>query len=192
MKIYTGIILFVLFSISACKDKNSENAKQYISVRSLIEAQVKHVDSSLYSIVKYVIRDSAHIDTSYIPREKFRETAKDFLEIIDLSDKKIGKRFKEETRYDQLMDRVFISYLPINPDKEEIQKEEILVMPNAATGDKVTTILISSIRNNKDGLLQKELLWQMDKSFQVITTTQKPGQPEELVTTRVTWNDDDN
>ena len=91
----------------------------------------------------------------------------------------------------ELLNRVIISYLPLNPEKEEIQKQELFVTPNIATGDKVNTILISRVINNREGYLQKEMLWQMDKSFQVVTTTQKPGEPEVITTTKVTWNEND-
>jgi hypothetical protein len=191
MKQYFQLILAVVVLSSACKEKEKEDEKKFISVLSLIEKQVAHIDTSLYAITKYVIKDSLHIDTLYIPREEFRSMAKDFLEIPDLSAKKVAKRYKEETRYDELLNRVIISYIPLNPEKEEIQKQEILVTPNIATGDKVNTILISRVINNRDGFLQKEMLWQMDKSFQVVTSTQKPGQPEVITTTKVTWNEED-
>jgi len=191
MKQYFQLVLAVIVALSACKDKEKEDEKKFISVLSLIEKQVAHIDTSLYAITKYVIKDSLHIDTLYIPREEFRSVAKDFLEIPDLSAKKVATRYKEETRYDELLNRVIISYLPLNPEKEEIQKQELLVTPNIATGDKVNTILISRVINNRDGFLQKEMLWQMDKSFQVVTTTQKPGQPEIIITTKVIWNEDD-
>ncbi|HNR17000.1 MAG TPA: hypothetical protein PKG90_10090 [Chitinophagaceae bacterium] len=191
MKQYFRLVLAVAVLSSACKEKEKEDEKKFISVLSLIEKQVAHIDTSLYAITKYVIKDSLHIDTLYIPREEFRSVAKDFLEIPDLSAKKVAKRYKEETRYDELLNRVIISYIPVNPEKEEIQKQEILVTPNIATGDKVNTILISRVINNRDGFLQKEMLWQMDKSFQMVTSTQKPGQPEVITTTKVTWNEED-
>ena len=191
MKQYFRLVLAVAVLSSACKEKEKEDEKKFISVLSLIEKQVAHIDTSLYAITKYVIKDSLHIDTLYIPREEFRSVAKDFLEIPDLSAKKVAKRYKEETRYDELLNRVIISYIPVNPEKEEIQKQEILVTPNIATGDKVNTILISRVINNRDGFLQKEMLWQMDKSFQVVTSAQKPGQPEVITTTKVTWNEED-
>lgn len=191
MKQYFRLVLAAIVLLSACKEKEKEDEKKFISVLSLIEKQVAHIDTSLYAITKYIINDSLHIDTLYIPREEFRSVAKDFLEIPDLSVKKVAKRYKEETRYDELLNRVIISYIPLNPEKEEIQKQEILVTPNIATGDKVNTILISRVINNRDGFLQKEMLWQMDKSFQVVTSTQKPGQPEVITTTKVTWNEEE-
>jgi len=189
-KNYFILILPIIF-ISSCGQKKPQEDKKFISVLSLIEKQVAHVDTSLYSIMKIEITDSLHSDTTYIPREEFRMAAKDFLDIPDLSVKKIANLYKEEpAQYDELMNRVIITYLPIDPKKEEIKKQELLVTPNTPTGDNVNNVIITRVISNKDSFLQKNMLWQMDKSFQVITTTQKPGKPEIIKTIKVSWNED--
>ncbi len=175
----------------ACKSKKEEPEKKFISVLSLIESQVAHVDTSLYSIIKVEQTDSLPADTTYIPREEFRAAAKDFLSIPDLSDKKVAKKYKEETLYDETINRVIITYTPQNPEKEEIQKQELLVTPNAATGDKVNNIIINRVISNRDSFMKQNMLWRMDKSFQVATTTQKPGKPEKTTTVKVAWNEGD-
>lgn len=191
MKYSVLLIFSALIIVTGCKSKDKEPPKNFISVLSLIEKQVAHIDTSLYSIVKVETRDSLHSDTSYIKREDFRAVAKEFLEIPDLSDPKVAKRYKEENRYDELLNRVIITYTPLKPEKEEIQKQEILVTPNVATGDKVNNIIIERVINTRDGFLEKKMLWQTDKSFLITTTSQKPGEPEIITTTRVTWNEDD-
>lgn len=191
MKYSVLLIISALIIAASCKSKDKEPPKNFISVLSLIEKQVAHIDTSLYSIVKVETRDSLHSDTSYIKREDFRAVAKEFLEIPDLSDPKVAKRYKEENRYDELLNRVIITYTPLKPEKEEIQKQEILVTPNVATGDKVNNIIIERVINTRDGFLEKKMLWQTDKSFLITTTSQKPGEPEIVTTTRVTWNEDD-
>jgi hypothetical protein len=192
MKTYSLLLLSFLALTTACKQKKEPDAKNFISVLSLIEKQVAHIDTSLYAITKVVYIDSTRSDTTYIRREDFRSVAKEFLDIPDLSVKKIAKKYKEETRYDELLNRVIISYTPENPEEAEIKKQELQVTPNIATGDKVNVILINRVINNRDGFLKKDMLWQMDKSFQIVTTTQQPGKPEIITTTKVTWNEDNN
>jgi hypothetical protein len=189
MRNYVTVMLAVFFLISSCKPKEKEEPKKFISVLSLIEKQVAHIDTSLYSIRKYVIHDSLHIDSSYVNRENFREVAKEFLEIPDLSDPKVAKRYKEETRYDALTNWVIVSYIPVNPKKEDIQKQEIIVIPNVATGDKVNNIIIERLISNKNGYLSKKMYWQTDKNFLITTTSQKPGEPEIVTTTKVIWDE---
>lgn len=189
MKKYLVLSLPFILALPACKSKKKEPEKKYVSVLSLIESQVAHVDTSLYSIIKIEQTDSLPPDTTYIPREEFRTAAKDFLSIPDLSDKKVAKRYKEETMFDQTINRVVITYTPENPSGEEIQKQELLVTPNAATGDKVNNIIINRVIGNRDSLKKQNMLWLMDKSFQVATTLQKPGKPEKITTVKVTWNE---
>lgn len=184
-----------LFLLSfACKQKKSnsgQNQKEsFFPVLSFLKSQVAHVDTSLYPIKKIVFTDSIHSDTIFVPREQFRSLAKDFLDIPDLTDKKYKNRYTEEKLFDETLNRVIISYKPQNPDKEELQKQEVLIAPGSS-GDKVNSIIIDRVINNKDSFLQKSMLWQVDKSFQVTTTEQKPGQPEITTIMKITWEEDE-
>jgi len=189
MKIVQTAGWLLLFVFAGCKNSDAPE-KNFVSIPSLIEAQVVHVDSSLYSITRYDYRgtDTIAFDTLYIPREQFRKEARAFLDLPDLSLAKNARRFTEETRYDELMKKVIISYLPRNKTTEELQKEELHVMPDVAEEDKVTTILASKVINDRNGLKQEELLWLIDKSFTIVRTTQLPGEPAQLITTKVIWN----
>jgi hypothetical protein len=189
MKKFLAFVLPAMLALPACHSKKKEPEKKFISVLSLIQSQVAHIDTSLYSIVKVITTDSLPDDTTYIPREDFRAAAKDFLSIPDLSDKKVANRYKVETLFDKTINRVIITYTPESPEREEIKKLELLVTPSIANGDVVNDIIINQVISNRDSFMQKNMLWQMDKSFQVATTVQKPGQPEKNTTVRVTWNE---
>jgi hypothetical protein len=189
MKNYFVLLLPLILTLPACKSKKKEPEKKFIPVLSLIENQVAHVDTSLYSIIKIVQNDTLPGDTIYIPREEFRAAAKDFLSIPDLSDKEVAKRYKEDAILDETINRFIITYTPEDPAKEEIQKQELLVTPNTATGDKVNNIIINRVISNRDSFMQQNMLWQMDRSFQVATTLQKPGKPEKTTTVKVVWNE---
>ena len=187
------LFFFVVIATTACKQKKKEEVKHFISVLSLIKKQVAHVDTSLYAIMKVVYKDSLHSDTTYIPREQFAEIAKEFLDIPDLADKKVAARYKEDpVTHDEMLNRVIITYLPVNPEKEEVKRQEILATPLPGEDAKVNNIIIIREINNRDSFVQKKMLWQMDKSFQVVTTSQQPGKPEIIITTRVSWNEDPN
>jgi hypothetical protein len=184
-----GVVLIII-AFTSCKQKEKTEDKNFISVLSLIKKQVAHVDTSLYPIIKILTTDSLRSDTVYIPREEFAAVAKDFLEIPDLSDKKVAKKYKEEPAlHDKLINRVIITYLPIDPDNSEIKKQELLVTPAPGTEDKVTNIIIVKEISNRDSFLKKNMLWHMDKFFQVITTSQKKGEPESTSVLKVSWNE---
>lgn len=185
-----GAAFCCLLLAAACKSKDREPAKNFISVVSLIRKDVAHVDTSLYSIVREDYSDSLRRDTSYIPREEFAAAAADFLALPDLSDKKVASRYREEpVIHDEMLNRVIISYVPVNPDAEEYKKQELLATPVPGGEAKINNIIIVREISNRDSFFQQKMLWQVNKSFQVVTTRQKPGQPETRRTTKVSWNE---
>jgi hypothetical protein len=194
MRNYCKIVLGIALLLTACKEKKEDKkgAKKYISIPSIIEKQVAHIDTSLYSIVKITGADSLHLDTTYVNRADFRKEAAPFLEITDLSNPDNAARFNEESTYDTLIKRIIFTYTPVKPEKEEIQKQQLLVSQDIDSegNNKVKTIIIEKVKKNRDGALSQHLLWRMDKSFLITTTTQKPGEPEVITVTRVTWNEE--
>ena len=190
MKLFSLFLLYTLLLITSCKSKEQKKTN-YISVVSLIKEQVAHVDTSLYPILQLDLSDSLHTDTVYLPREQFAAAANDFLTLPDIAQPKIAKRYKEESLYDKAINRVTINYLPLNPQQEEIQQQELSIIPNPS-GDKVSSIYITREISNKDSSLKKIMIWQMDKSFQVTTLSQKPGQKEKTKIIKVSWNEDEN
>ncbi len=148
------------------------------------------MDTSLYPIRKIIITDSLS-DTTFIRRVDFGKEASDFLSIPDLGDKKWARRYKEQPAiFDESLNRVIITFLPIDPIAEEIKKQVLLIIPGTLEGDKVSSVIITYEANDRNHYLKKEMLWQFDKSFQVVKSTQLPGQPEKTITTRVVWNDE--
>jgi hypothetical protein len=175
----------------SCKEKEAEPQKDYISILSYIHNQVADVDTSLYSIIRLDYIDSTRTDTSYIRREDFRSLANDFLALPDIADRKNRKDYREETRFDEMLNSVVITYLPVKPEKALIQRQEMLITPQAG-GDKVRSIFIDYLLNNRDSIIQKRMLWQVDRSFQVTTIRQKAGGPETIATMKVVWNEPEN
>ena len=175
----------------SCQDKKDDSKKNFISVVALIRDEVANIDTSLFTIVKTVTYDSLHTDTFYIAREDFRKEAKDFLEIPDLADPKVAKRYKDDSPvFDQSLGRVIFRYVPIEPQKEEVKSQEFLATPIPGADAKINNVIIVREINNRDSSLQKKMLWRMNRSFQVVTTSQKPGQPEITTITKVAWNED--
>jgi hypothetical protein len=183
------ILLLVLFI--GCKEQEKKEDKniRIISIVSILKEQAAHIDTSLYSIMKITDIDSMRKDTTYIPREKFREAATEFLSLPDLSDKEYQGRYTESDQYDETIDRVLIVYTPVAPEKEKIQRQEILVKAGGGSEDKVTNIIVNTLISTKDSLVEKKMLWRMDESFQVTTIRQLLGKPETVSTYKVVWNE---
>lgn len=182
----------LLLTIASCKHKkkivDEEEIAPFFPVLSFLQSQVAHIDTSLYSIRKIIITDSIHSDTTWIKREEVKALAKDFLDLPDLTAKKIAAAYTQKRLYDAGLNRVILSYTPANPETEEVQLQEVLMTPDAANGDKVNSIIIDRGINTKDSSVQKRMLWKvLDQSFQVTTITQKAGLPEIIYTLKVIW-----
>ena len=181
-----SVAAFVLF---ACKSKKKEEKETFFPVLSFIKSQIAHVDTSLYPIIKLVFVDSIRTDTEYIKREDFRSLAKDFLELPDLASSKFNKRFTEEKRFDETLGRAIFTLLPVNPEKEQVQRQEVII--NNA-GNDVHSIYIDFFSSSKDSSVEKKLFWRADQSFQVTVIKQKPGTAETITTSKVVWNEPNN
>jgi hypothetical protein len=180
----------LLFLVAACKEKKKkEPEEKFFPVISYIKSQVAHVDTSLYSIRKIAVIDTAHSDTTYLRRESFRDAAADFLSLPDISTSDYDDRYTEAREFYESINRLAFVYLPVKPDKEEIQRQEVLVIPGE---EKVQTIIINSIGTVKDTVIQKKMLWSVDRSFQVTTIKQFREEPEIISTYKVSWNEDEN
>jgi len=185
-----SILTFLLLQYVSCKPKEKDNKEKFFPVLSFIQSQVAEIDTSLYSIRKLLTVDSLQCDTIYIHREQFREAAKDFLSIPDLSSSKYEDRYIEDKQFDETMNRVILTYTPLKPEKEEIQRQEVLIKPDPS-GDKITNVIINRVLNTKDSSIQKRLFWKVDESFQVITIRQLNGQPETTSTVKVVWGENE-
>ncbi|HUM64286.1 MAG TPA: hypothetical protein PLV32_00480 [Chitinophagaceae bacterium] len=185
-----SIIACLLILVVSCKQKQTEQKEDFFPVLSFLKSQVADIDTSLYSIRKYVIIDSLDTDTIYVPREKFREIATDFLTIPDLSEPKYKDRYQEEKMFDETLNSVLLTYTPLDPDKEQVQRQEVLIKPDPS-GDKITNIIINLSVDTKDSSVHKRMLWKVDQGFQVITTRQLAGQPETITTEKVIWGENE-
>jgi hypothetical protein len=135
--------------------------------------------------------DSTRSDTFYYKREQFRELASDFLRLPDIASPDYDGRYKEESQFDETLNSVILTYLPVEPEKETIQRMQVMIPPDNQVG-KISSISIDYTVNSRDSSVLKRMLWQVDKSFQITTIRQLPGQPETTSTYKVIWNEEDN
>ena len=187
MKKYLLYFLSIVFLGQSCRQKQDSNTEDFVPVLPFIQNDIADVDTSLYPIIKIISVDSLSADTFFVKREEFRGLAKEFLQIPDLTRKKYRNLFVEEKFFDQSLNTVIITYRPINSENEEIQRQEILITP-VPEGSKVKSIIIDRFIACKDSTVQKRMLWQIGKSFQITTLIQKSDTGEKSTTLKVVWN----
>jgi hypothetical protein len=187
----TGVLLLALIACNNDDKKKEAPKEEFFPVIGFINSQVKHVDTSLYSIRKVTYVDSIHTDTAYIRREDFEAEARDFLSLPDIFKAEYADRYTETKGFDGTINRGFLLYTPVNPEREIIKDMKVLIRPDPS-GDRPSTIIINTGISTKDSIVEKNLLWLVDKSFLVTTTRQVAGQPEQTTTYKVIWNEDEN
>ncbi len=180
-------ILFLIFFVDffGCKEKKMKPEESAISATSIIRGQIHHLDTSYYQIMKYVTRDGI-TDTSYLKREDVKEYAKAFLELPDISEKNLLRNYSEERIIDAAQNTLSIIY-SAKDEKQEIQKEIIIVNLNDLSSGKVQSIYIDRFSPSKDDTIQQHLFWQIDKFFQVGEIIQKENDPEKIRLIKITW-----
>lgn len=185
-------MLFML-SVAACKSKNkpqeTDNASAPFPVVSYLKSQVRHVDTSLYSITKIHTAQGA-TDTAYLRREDFRAAAQDFLSLPDLSSKELQEKYTETKLYDEDLKKFVLSYVPKDAGNfDQVTREDVLIEPGGSANDQVQTIYIETLANSNDSTVQKKMTWNVGKSFQVVKLVTRKDQPEVAETTNVNWSD---
>jgi hypothetical protein len=158
---------------------------EFFPVHSYLHSQVAHIDTSLYPLRK-IVRYNGKSDTSFIPREQFRKEAADFLTIPDIASNKLKDDYTESRIYDDLLKRVLFSYTPKEEDAS-ILRQDVTIEPSAGGDDAVRTIFINQLNDNNDSAVQKKMLWEVGRRFQVVTTVSKKGGTDNTRTLEVWW-----
>ena len=180
-------VCILLFCID-CKHKNKGNKEDsaFFPVLSFLKSQVTQIDTTSYDLLKIVKIDSLS-DSSHIKKEELNGVVKDFLETPDISEKIFKDKYKEDRLYDESLNKVILTYTPIDTDMQ-VLREEVIITPSGPNGDEVRSIIIEKMQDEKDSTILKRLLWQVNESFQIVTTVQKPNHDDVTHTLQVIWN----
>ena len=166
-----------------CKQKKNE----VFPALDFVKAQIANVDTSLYSIVKLVPKTDSTYDTTYVKREEFKQLAKDFTETPDISKAFGGKYTEERMMNNDLGLAVFIA---TTRDADlEVRRQEVRIEPGPPN-DKIKSIYIEKVKNDKDSSVTKRMTWYADRKFQIVTITQKPNNEEKTSVMEVVWNEE--
>jgi hypothetical protein len=110
-----GLFLAGLLMVSAesCRGREAQEASEggFFPVVSYLQSQVRHVDTSVYSIVK-ISKAHGLTDTTYLKREDFKAAAQDFSIAAGPDAEKAADRYTETKLYDEDLKKVVLSYAP--------------------------------------------------------------------------------
>ena len=179
--------LAALVLLAACSGgkKDDAEAVEFFPVSSYLHSQVAHIDTSLYPLRK-IVRHNGHSDTTFLHRNQFRKEAADFLAVPDIASDKWRDEYTESRIYDDLLKRAVFSYTPKEEDAP-VLRQDVTIEPSAEEGDAVRTIFINQITDAADSTVQKKMLWEVGRRFQVVTTVSRKGVPDDTRTLEVWW-----
>ena len=182
-KIVIGL-LFACFFIS-CKNKKLDSTKAYFSVVDYLGAEVKRMDT-LTLRFKKITTVGDRSDTSIVTKEEFEKYAKEFLNLPDIASDKKMDDYTETNDFDEILGNVLLIYTAKEPD-DEIRNETIMMQPDEQGNTYVKTIIVTTIKNEDKGSIEKNMTWHIDKRFQIVTKTNQQGQSEKINTTVISW-----
>lgn len=179
------LLLTVFFLACNSRKKEGNQAGDFFPVYSYLQSQIRHIDTSLYNLRKIEQWDSKK-DTTVIPREQFRAAAADFLNIEDIASSKWRDDYTESRMYDDLLKRAIFSYTP-NDEDAPILRQDVTIEPGAGGDGSVKTIFLNRLEERGDSSIQKKMLWEVGRRFQVVTTVSRNGSPGKSRVLEVWW-----
>ncbi|HVK97703.1 MAG TPA: hypothetical protein VM368_07795 [Flavisolibacter sp.] len=179
-------ILLVLY-VFGCKEKKKQNAADFFPVTTYLKGQIAQMDSSVASIIMINRRDSV-VDTTYINKEEFKRYASEFLQLPDISSDELKDDYEVANLYDDLLNAFVFTYTTKEPDNE-IKKQDVIVEPSEAEKSIIKAIAIDKWVTKGDSTVHKNMLWEANRRFLIVTKVEKPNQPEKVSVVEVKWND---
>ena len=182
----TGLVLAIGCIACKGKDKAEEIEKgSFFNVKSFLQSEAKKIDTLSRTITKIEKTESGS-DTSIITKEQFKEYARDFLDIPDISTEEKKKLYDEAKDLDTMLKSVIYTYTTRDPD-EEVRRETLMLYPDESGTATLRTIIVDRLKSQGDLTIEKNMTWHIDRRFQVITKTAKETEPEKVSVLIVKW-----
>ncbi len=176
------LITAFLFS---CKNKELDSTKAYFSVVGYLKSEVKKMDSMPLQFTK-ITSEQNKTDTSVITKQEFHKYVNEFLSLPDIATPDKMDEYSEANDFDEILNNVLLMYTAKQED-EIVKNQTIMMQPDDIGNTHVKTILVTTEESDKDSTVVKNMTWHIDKRFQIVTKTNKPGQPEKITTTVISW-----
>lgn len=177
----------IIFAGCNQKKKEKKDTSQYFPILSYLQSQVKQVDTSLFRITKVETKGSV-TDSVIINRSDVRKYASDFLDIPNLREVDQGSDYNETRIYDSVLGLAVLSYLSEDED-QEVTRQEVQIIPGFGGKDRVKTLYIEKEEEKGSDLIEKKMIWEVDKYFHIRTITHLKNGTENIHDLKVLWQD---
>ena len=180
-----AVLLLLLVGCKSQKKKSDVPATNFF-VSDYLKGQVAMLDTVRHPFLKIETVDN-HTDSSIISNTEVKNYAKNFLTLPDISSEKLKDDYEVSQLYDDLQEAFVFTY--ITKQNHPVQQENVTVepQPNAKGQNDIRSVYADLWDSNKDTSIRKNMLWEANKSFQINTIIDVPGQPEKTRKLMIVW-----
>lgn len=185
----------------ACKEHNTELKEDYIfspkeeepqnaeepfyPFIDYIEGQIAQIDSTPFAIEKIVYINGKTIDSGFVSKKIFKQSAKVFTE-IDPNHPDIKPKYKETSIQDLTLNRIAFS-ITATDNSFPLQQADVLVNPD---NDKVKTVVLRKRLEAGDSIIFQHLVWVDNRYLQISETISPENKMEYVRVTKLIWDRD--
>lgn len=178
-----------LLLLPACKGKNEKPevpAEQFFPVSAYLKGEISRMDKSLNSFYK-IETSEGKTDTVPISSAEAQRLAADFYTLPDISSDRLKNDYVVTHTYDDALN-AFV-FLFTTAENHLVQREDVVLdpQPDAKGNYPILSIFAMVQEARGDTAIQKNLLWEAGKRYQV-TTVSRAGETEQTKKLQVVWN----
>lgn len=189
MKRISFIILsaFVFVGCRSKKAKPDVPAADFFPVKSYLQGQVAQLDTSPASFYK-VETINGRSDTVSIKNKDVKTYAADFINLPDISASAIKNDYSIDHLYDDMLEAFVFTFT--TKEDHPVKREDVVLDPqlNDQGKNDIKSVFVQMDEIKKDTAVQKNLLWEANRNFKIITTLQVAQQPAQIKTVCIFWN----
>lgn len=187
---HLSIFIFSVVLMLSCKAKKIKPevpAADFFPVKSYLQGQLAQLDTSSSSFYK-VETINGLADTTTIRNRDVKGYAASFTNIPDISAADTKNDYSIDHLYDDMLEAFVFTFT--TKENHPIKREDVVLDPqlNEQGKNDITSVFVQMAEMRKDTSVQKNLLWQANKNFKIITTTEAPNLPVQTKTIQIFWN----
>jgi hypothetical protein len=175
-------LLIVIFIFSDCKQQEQKNEYPAIDVIGYLKGQLKLLDTIPYGILKITEIKDKRADSSYIKKAELNRMLLPFFS-EEISKSFLETNYEEKVFADAGSKKVNITYDARN---KNATIHHIAVYMDPLT-EQISLLYITGFFEESGRIIKKQLLWNHNKGFQIISVTDPTSSESNSFTERIIW-----
>lgn len=161
--------------------------KNYLPVIDYLKSEIAAVDSFPLRIMKYHI-SNGRTDSGIITTPVFDQLAKEFL-LSELDSSHFENNFEENSFIDRSTNLVSFTY-STKDTGNGLKRVDVLLSPGTGV-DRLNSIYMESISDNKDSLVISKMSWKAGRNFRILHILKPKKGTESTNQTIIVWDSRD-